>query len=497
MFGSRSSRSRISPGASSLARAAASSIASGRPSRRRQTLRDVRCAAGVELEAGIDRLRPSCEEPHGIGLDERLERKAGIGSLERRHRILALRRQPQRRAARGQDPETRGSGEQVADEGRGREDLLEVVQHEQHAALAEVLDHAFGQVPLALADVERLRDRGHEQLRVRDRREADEQGAVAELGLERVRDRESQPRLARPSGTGERDEPRALVAEKRADRGELEPAADQRRGGHRQRPSRPGGRFGGGEARVLAEDCALQLLQDRARIEAEILGEDFARRAVHLERIRLAVAAVEREHPLLEEPLAIRVLCGDRFELGDDGVVAAAGELGVVAKLERAEPQLLEALGLGRAPDLLRQVGERRPAPDRERLAQVVGRVVGAASLESRPAAIEGALEAVEVELVLADDDPVAAAGRLDPLGPERAAQPVHIDLQRLDGGCGRCLPPEPVDELLGRDHAPPVDEQQREQAALFRRSERGRLVVEQCLNRPQNAELHGLPLVP
>ena len=41
------------------------------------------------------------------------------------------------------------------------------------------------------------------------------------------------------------------------------------------------------------------------------------------------------------------------------------------------------------------------------------------------------------------------------------------------------------------------VDEQQREQPALFRRAERGRLVVEQRLNRPQDAELHGLPLTP
>ena len=126
-----------------------------------------------------------------------------------------------------------------------------------------------------------------------------------------------------------------------------------------------------------------------------------------------------------------------------------------IAKLERAEPQLLEPLGLGGAPSLLRQVGERRPAPDRERLAQVVRRVVRAAGLESRPAALERALEAVEVELVLADDDAVAAAGGLDPLGAERAAQPVHVDLQRLDGGRGRCLSPEPVDELLGRHDAP------------------------------------------
>ena len=85
--------------------------------------------------------------------------------------------------------------------------------------------------------------------------------------------------------------------------------------------------------------------------------------------------------------------------------MAAAGELGVVAKLERGEAQLLEPLGLRGAPRLLRQVGERRAAPDCERFPEVVGRVVRATGLESGPAALERALEAVEVELVLLDDD--------------------------------------------------------------------------------------------
>ena len=257
------------------------------------------CAGRVELELRVDRLRAGREEAHYIGLDERLERKVGAGDLERRNRVLALGGQPQRRAARGQDPDARGRGEQVADEGCSGEDLLEVVQHEQHPPLAQMLDHALGQVPLALAHVERLGDRRHEQLRARDRREADEQRAVAELGLELVRDRQPDSRLARASRAGEGDEPRALVAEQRADRRELEPAADERRGGHRQRLRRAGRRFRSGEARVLPEDRPLQLLQGRARIEAEILGEGFARVAVDLERVRLAAAAVEREHPLL------------------------------------------------------------------------------------------------------------------------------------------------------------------------------------------------------
>ncbi len=217
----------------------------------------------------------------------------------------------------------------------------------------------------------------------------------------------------------------------------------------------------------------------RARIETEILRQAFAGVAVDVERLGLAVAAVEREHPLLEEPLAIRVLGGGRFEFGDDRGVVSASELGVVAELECAEPQLLEALGFCRAPGLLRQIGERWPAPDRERLAQVVCSVGGAARFQGGAAALERALEAVEIELLLADDDAVTAAGGLDPLRAQRPAQPVHVDLERLDGRRGRRLAPEPVDQLLGRHHTPPIDEKQREQPALLRRAESRRLVVE------------------
>ena len=318
MFGSRSSRSRISPGASSFARAAASSIASGSPSSCLQTRATSGALAVSSSNSGSTACARAVKRRTASVLTSASNGRSASGSLERRHRVLALGGQPQRRAARGQDPHAWGRGEEVADEGCSGEDLLEVVQHEQHPPLAQMLDHALGQVPLALAHVERLGDRRHQELRARDRREADEQRTVAELGLELVRDRQPDSRLARASRAGEGDEPRALVAEQRADCRELEPAADERRGGHRQRLRRAGRRFRSGEARVLPEDRPLQLLQGRARIEAEILREGFAGFAIDLERVRLAAAAVEREHPLLEEPLAIRLLGRERFELGDD-----------------------------------------------------------------------------------------------------------------------------------------------------------------------------------
>ena len=247
-------------------------------------------------------------------------------------------REPERGAARRQHPQPWRRGEQVADDRRRIEQLLEVVQDEQQPPLSEALAHVLGERPLAVSHVERLGDRGNEQLRARDGREADEEGPVPQLGLERLRDREPEACLPGSSGARERDEPRPFVAEQRTDGGQLEPAADERRGRDRQRPCRARRSLRSGEPRVLLQDRALQFLQGGARLEAEVVGEDAAGVAIDLESVRLAAAAVEGEHLLLEESLAIGVLARERLELRNDGVVTAAGELRVVPELERRQP---------------------------------------------------------------------------------------------------------------------------------------------------------------
>jgi len=89
-----------------------------------------------------------------------------------------LGRQPQRRAARGQDEQPRRGGEQVGDEWSRREQLLEIVEDEQDPALSQVLADALGEGSASFAYLECVGDRGHEQLRARDRSQADEERAV-------------------------------------------------------------------------------------------------------------------------------------------------------------------------------------------------------------------------------------------------------------------------------------------------------------------------------
>ena len=69
------------------------------------------------------------------------------------------------------------------------------------------------------------------------------------------------------------------------------------------------------------------------------------------------------------QALAERVLGDERLELADELAVRAGGELGLDRAFERAQPLLLEPPDRGRGERLVGDVGERRAAPQRERLA--------------------------------------------------------------------------------------------------------------------------------
>ena len=69
------------------------------------------------------------------------------------------------------------------------------------------------------------------------------------------------------------------------------------------------------QRRILREHRALELAQPLARLDAELLDERAPRVLVGLQRVGLAVGAVEREHQLGAQPLAVRVLGDQRLEL--------------------------------------------------------------------------------------------------------------------------------------------------------------------------------------
>ena len=161
------------------------------------------------------------------------------------------------------------------------------------------------------------------------------------------------------------------------------------------------------ETRFLPQDRAVEPLQGRARLDAELVDECAAGVEVGLERLGLPPGAIEREHQLAAQPLAQRVLSDERLELADELGAGTLLEVGVDALLERVEPQLRQPADLARRERLEGKVRQGRAAPERERVAQQLG---ARARLES-PCTDDELLEAAQVEGVGVDLD--AVAGRL------------------------------------------------------------------------------------
>jgi hypothetical protein len=127
------------------------------------------------------------------------------------------------------------------------------------------------------------------------------------------------------------------------------------------------------------------------------------------------------------------MLGDERLQLAQYGVVAAERELGLAGELERVQPPLLEPFPLGLGERLGAEVGERRAVPEPERLAEQARGRGGAPGSELPAGAADQRFEALQVELAGLEDDPVARAACLDPLGAERLPEPGDVDLERLD----------------------------------------------------------------
>lgn len=256
------------------------------------------------------------------------------------------------------------------------------------------------------------------------------------------------------------------------DRGGELGGADRCRGGL-------GGRGRGfREARVGLEDALLELLQARARVHAEFVGEEAARVGVHGERLGLPPAAVQGEHQQFAQPLAQGVRRGQGGEFGDGLRVAALLQVHVEAGFEELEAPLLQAgaLCLRVRPGHARQ---RLPVPQAQRpVQQVAGgaQVSGVLGLLGVGGEflglgeVEGAIAAGQPDRVtagLADQDAgvqgLAEPGGVRPYGGQRLGR--------------RLLTPQGVDQLAGRGR-PALPQQQRGQQGALLRGPRGQGIL-------------------
>ena len=149
---------------------------------------------GVDLAA--DSKRPIDEKCDGVGRGERVEL------------VFHLARQAQRRPARHEHLKIRRLRQQVGDAGRGGQQVLEVVEQQEHRAAAQ-------EAAKIVARADRLRDLGEHQFRIRERAQAHPEHAISKRADAFRRDMEREARLARASRPGDGDEaPAAKQREK-------------------------------------------------------------------------------------------------------------------------------------------------------------------------------------------------------------------------------------------------------------------------------------------
>jgi hypothetical protein len=210
-----------------------------------------------------------------------------------------------------------------------------------------------------------------------------------------------------------------------------------------------------------------------AWLDADLLNKHRARLAVGIERLRLAAAAIQRDHALGAELLAQRVLVDQRIELADDVGVTAGFEVRVDCLLGGAQPELLQPPNLGGGERLVGQVGERLAAPQCER--------VTAARL------VDQAFEADRVDVAVRQAQLVAATvgDDLGAVALEDAAQVRHVELHHLRRARRRVLAPQAFGESVDRDRLPDPERQHRQDGALLGRPERNRPAIEVGLDGP------------
>ena len=137
------------------------------------------------------------------------------------------------------------------------------------------------------------------------------------------------PQTRRPLDVGQQegDHPRRQLPRRRDRRGGIVDGTPERSGAHR-------------EPRVLRKHGPLKLAQTLARLDPELLDQRPAGVLVDLQRVRLALAPVEREHQQPAEPLAGGVLGHQLLEFADQCGVPADDQVGLNARLDGREPLL-------------------------------------------------------------------------------------------------------------------------------------------------------------
>ncbi len=249
------------------------------------------------------------------------------------------------------------------------------------------------------------------------------------------------------------------------------------------------------QRRVLHEDRAFDPLELYPRLEPELVHQTPSRLAIHLEPFRLPAGPIQREHELLAEALAKRMLDRKRLQLGDQRQLTAERELGIDPFLYRRQPQLLQPFHVDPRERLELDVRQRPAAPDRfggtERLS-------GARSITGGERLVplhDKPLEPLEVELPRLDPQEVAGSARhqswrIHRNRPEHLPQPGNVVAERMVGRVDALADEQFLDQILAWDDAVRAQQKKRQERTLLWTADWDRHAVHANRERTQDPEL-------
>lgn len=140
---------------------------------------------------------------------------------------------------------------------------------------------------------------------------------------------------------------------------------------------------------------------------------------------------------------------------------AGPAQLGLVPVLGGAQVQFGQPVGVDAGERRAAHIGQRLTAPQRRGLVQQLRGPVRVTGGEGLPAGRGEGGEAVGVDVVRFDGEPVAGRAELD---RQRLAQPGHLRLQRVAGAGRRMRAVEAVDQPFDADRAARLEQQHGQQ---------------------------------
>ncbi len=240
----------------------------------------------------------------------------------------------------------------------------------------------------------------------------------------------------------------------------------------------------------MAQNRLLHGLEPRAWLDTELVNERQPRPPVRLERVRLTAGAIERQHQLFAERLAVRMFLDEGLECRQERAMVAERQLCEDQILLHRQPQLLELSDRRACGTVELETGEAVAPPERKRLAQVRRGRTGVVAQHGAAALVDETLEPSCVELARREPDDIPRRLGHENVGAERLTQLRDIHLQSVRSGPWRRLAPELVDQPLHRDDLVHTQEQCCQQRPLLRAPESEGAAAESHLERAEDQEL-------